>query len=230
MAGRLVGEFPDPNFRTIRGPVNPMDKSTVVSILPKSISEKKPTIQPGLFEIEAGSYEKPSLLVVGPSSWWKQLEENQPLLEIPTGSVQIGDSIIKDYCNGLLGCNMGDAMPGLFFIPGEITLIHLLKDHKKLLDNARENQKRWFTALIKIADSLWARSMGNPLAVPDDSRMAARELGFKDKPWIKDIQLAELIPCKACGAMRNPVYPICQTCKVVIDEVKAKELNLRFAS
>ena len=49
-----VGEFPglaQSNRRTIRAPVNPMDKSTVVSILPKHISERKATIQPGIFEL-----------------------------------------------------------------------------------------------------------------------------------------------------------------------------------
>ena len=121
----LVGEFPGLNQmhrRTIRAPVNPMDKSTIVSILPKFISERKATIQPGTFEITPGSFEKPALLVVGPSSWWREIDENQPLLEIPVSSIQVADSVVKDYCNGLLACNMSDMMPGLFYLPGEYNL------------------------------------------------------------------------------------------------------------
>ena len=70
-----VGEFPglgNPNRRTIRAPINPLDKSTVVSILPKQISERKITIQPGIFEISPGSFDNPAILVVGPSSWWRR--------------------------------------------------------------------------------------------------------------------------------------------------------------
>src|SRR5258706_9506503 len=113
------------NRQTVRAPVNPLDKSTVVSIYPRAIEETKYTIQPGVFKIPAGSYKEPSTLVVGPSSWWKELDESQPLLEIPVSSITIADSIVRDYCNGILCCNMGDATPGLFFIPGEHTVTQI---------------------------------------------------------------------------------------------------------
>ena len=145
-----VGEFPgisSPNRRTIRAPVNPMDKSTVVSILPKYILERKATIMPGVFELLPGSFEKPSLLAVGPSSWWREVDENQPLLEIPVSSIQIADSIVRDYCNGLLACNMSDQMPGLFYVPGEMTLEKLKKDHMSLLVDAQVKQRKWYLEL-----------------------------------------------------------------------------------
>ena len=110
------------NRRTIRAPVNPMDKSTVVSILPKQIYERKITIQPGVFEIKPGTFENPAILVVGPSSWWREVDIEQPLLEIPVSSIQVADSIVTDYCNGLLACNMDTLMPGLFYLPGEFTV------------------------------------------------------------------------------------------------------------
>ncbi len=66
--------------RTVRGPVNPFDKATVISILPKLVHETKPTIQPGIFDILPGNIEYPQLLVVGPSSWWREIDENQPLM------------------------------------------------------------------------------------------------------------------------------------------------------
>jgi len=229
MPGRLVGEFLDPNRRTIRAPTNPMDKSTVVSILPKKISERKATIQPGLFEIEAGKFDNPSILVVGPSSWWREIDENQPLLEIPVSSIQIADSIVRDYCNGLLACDMAGRMPGLFYIPGEFNVERLRKDHNQLLLNAREKQKAWFLELIRIADILWSRSNGNPLSISDDARLACRELHIENKPWLGDIQAAELVRCIACGNLRNPQYPVCPVCKAVVDKELAKKLELTFA-
>lgn len=227
----LVGEFPglgNPNRRTIRAQVNPMDKSTVVSILPKLINERKVTIQPGFFELKPGTFDNPSVLVVGPSSWWREVDENQPLLEIPVSSIQIADSIVKDYCNGLLACNMSDQMPGLFYIPGEFTVEKLKKEHAPLLLQAQRQQKKWFMELIRIADILWSRSNGNPLSISDDARLACKELNISNKPWLGDIQTAELVRCVACGSLRNANYPVCPTCKSV-DKELAQKLNLTFA-
>jgi len=80
--------------------------------------------------------------------------------------------------------------------------------------------------LIEMADSLWARTNGNPLAIPDDARFAARALSL-DKPWIKDFQLVQNIPCIACGALRNPAYPICPSCKMVVDPELAMKLGIK---
>jgi hypothetical protein len=227
-----VGEFPglaNPNRRTIRAPINPLDKSTIVSLLPKAISERKVTIQPGLFEIPAGSVENPSILVVGPSSWWREVDENQPLLEIPVSSIQIADSVVRDYANGLLACNMADQMPGLFYVPGDYTVERLRKDHANLISKYAAAQKKWFLELVRIADILWSRSNGNPLSISDDARLACRQLNITNKPWLGDIQTAELVRCVACGNLRNQQFPVCPVCKAIADPVKAKELNIQFA-
>jgi hypothetical protein len=54
-----------------------MDKSTIVSIYPKEINEVKHTIEPGRFHLKPGKPDSPSLLVVGSSSWWKEIDEEQ---------------------------------------------------------------------------------------------------------------------------------------------------------
>lgn len=226
-----VGTFPgiiDINRMTIRAPVNPLDKSTVVSIYPKEIDEVKHTIQPGRFIIPPGSYDKPSILVVGPSSWWKEVDEHQPLLEIPVSSIQIADSIIKDYCNGLLACDMANSMPGIFYIPGDIRIVDLVKSYKHELDKALVRQRNWYSQLIKFADALWARSNGNPLTISDDMRLAAKELNLQTKDWMKDFQMVDMVRCIACGSLRNPMFPVCPTCKAISDPIKAKELGLEF--
>jgi len=227
----IVGEFPGHSAarrKTIRGPVNPMDKTTIVSIYPSEIDEIKNTISPGRFIIPAGSYDNPSVVVVGPSSWWREIDEEQPLLEIPVSSIQIADSIIKDYCNGILGCNMADAMPGLFYIPGSFNITEVRKSYKHELDAALVRQRNWYSMLVKLADSLWARSNGNPLAISDSMRTAAKELNL-EKDWMKDFRMVETVRCKACGSLLNPMFPVCPTCKAINDPAKAKELGLTFA-
>ena len=226
----IVGEFPGHSAsrrKAIRGPVNPMDKTTIVSIYPSEIDEVKNTISPGRFIIPAGSYDNPSVVVVGPSSWWREIDEEQPLLEIPVSSIQIADSIIKDYCNGILGCNMNDAMPGLFYVPGAFTLVDIRKSYKHELDAALVRQRNWYSVLVKLADSLWARSNGNPLAISDSMRTAAKEMNL-EKDWMKDFKMVETVRCKACGSLLNPMFPVCPTCHAINDPAKAKELGLTF--
>jgi hypothetical protein len=215
--------------RVIRGEINPLDKSTVVSIYPRPIYETKPTIQPGNFAIEAGSYDKPAVLVVGPSSWWKELDDNQPLLEIPQGSVIIAKSIVQDYCNGLLGSNANDCMPGFFYIPGEWNSERIKKEKKPLLDRALEAQKRWYAALVKIADVQWARTNGNPICIGDDMRLAALELGL-NKEWIKDFTEVTKQRCAACGTLNVESVMVCPNCKVILKPKEFKESGLSFAS
>jgi hypothetical protein len=226
----VVGQFPGMEIhrRTFRAESNPLDKSTIVSIYPNSIKEIKHTLEPGIWEIPGGNYEHPSVTIVGPSSWWKDVGEDQPLLEIPVSSILVADSIIKDYCNGLLGCNMGESMPGFFFIPGEIKENELRTKYKNLLDKARDAQKRWYSVLVRMADTLWSRSNGNPLSISDDMRRAARELDLNTKEWLQDFQSMETIRCVACGHMRNPLFPVCPNCKTIIDLEAAKKLNLKF--
>ncbi len=237
-----VGTFPGINNwkrRTIRGPINPLDKSTIVSILPKEVDEVKHTIQPGRFIIPPGSYDNPAILVVGPSSWWREIDEDQPLLEIPVSSIQIADSVVKDYCNGILACNMSDCMPGLFYVPGAKqnpkgealkmdTLDWIKKEYKSELDKALVRQKNWYAMLIKMADALWARSNGNPLAVSDDMRLAAKEMNIQTKDWMKDFQMVDMVRCFACGALKNPLYPVCAACRA-IDQAHPKAKDIKFA-
>lgn len=228
---KQIGEFSNSflNRRTIPSVKNPMDKCTIVSIFPKPIDEVKPTIQPGYFHIDAGSYENPSILVVGSSSWWKDIDIEQPLLEIPVSSIKIAESVVTDYCKGMLGCDMVDSMPGFFFVMGECNTLEIKTKYKNSLDTAKKKQDKWYEILVKIADSLWARTNGNPLTISEDMRVAAESLGFKDKPWIKDFTMInELTRCIACGNMRNVLYPVCPTCKA-IDHNHPAAANLKFA-
>lgn len=214
----VVGEFPGINSlrrRAIRGPINPMDKSTVVSIYPREILHKNCTVQPGEFLIPAGDAEKPGILVVGPSSWWRDIDEAQPLLEIPVSSIQIAESIVRDYCNAVLGVNGNTTTMGVFYLPGKVTVNEVKSDYSKELARAQETQRNWFEELCKLADSLWARSNGNPLAIGDDMRFAAQQLGKIDKDWLKDHRSAGMIRCIACGSLKNPDYPVCMTCRAI---------------
>jgi len=232
MAGGAVGAFPGINNRRAlqRAPGNPTDLSTVISIYPRRIVERKVTLSPGIFIIEPGTYEKPSLTVVGTGTWWKEIDEDQPLLEIPNFSTQVADALVKDYCNGLIGCDMNQSMPGLFWVPGKFTTLTKLKEeHLARLLAAHTKQQNYYNTLIKMANQLWAKTNGNPLAITDDMRLAARELNQPDFNWMSNFTMLEKASCPACGSSIKPEFPVCPTCRAVIDKDKAEKLGLVFA-
>lgn len=214
--------------QAVRAPVNPSDKCTIISIYPKQIHEKKITLQPGEFTIEPGSYENPSLLLIGPSSWWRDVGEDEPLLEIPHSSAVMAESIIRDWMNGLLAANGVDTGPGIFWLPGNVQPNELIGKYKSQLDKAQGNQIRYYQQLVKLSDALWARTNGNPLSVPDDARLACAELQL-NREWTQQFARPEVIKCIACGSMRNPAYPICPTCKAVVDKSAFEKMGLKFA-
>ena len=218
--------------RQVRGPKNPMDKSTVFSIFPRKIVEKKITLEDPEYVLEPGHPDTPTRLQVGPSSWWREIDPTQPLLEIPVSSVQIAESVVRDYINGIIMCDMGETRPGLFFLPGDVSLTELKSKHIDVLVLATKRQENWFRAVIKLADSMWARTNGNPLAIDDNCRLAAKMLKVEDRPWLMDYKLenVQISACPACGHLRNSSYPVCQNCKTVIDQEKFQKLGLKFAS
>lgn len=213
-----VGSFPGLqglNRRTVRGPVNPMDKSTIVSIFPKVVRVEKITLIPGRWEIPAGSAENPTIFVIGPSSWFKELEPHEPLLEIPQGSNVIAESIVNDYCNGIFGCDMGSSKPGIFWVPGEHNIESIRKNHSLLLQQAVAGQAGYYRTMLRAADQLWAVANGNPLVINEEMRMAAKYLGQEDKDWMKDHTNVGMTRCFACGSMKNPQYAVCATCNII---------------
>lgn len=219
-----------------RQPTNPNDKATIVSIFPKRIVEKKVGIFPSFYIIPPGTYEKPSVLHVEPAYSLQEIHEGMPLLEIPCSSLQAADAVVRDYVNSLLEYNT-DSHPGLFYVPGKFSAEYVadpkatfkIDDNtvsfRKLLDSALVKQRNWFGKLVKQADTLWARSNGNPAALNEDMRMGATELGLTNKPWMEDIQTMEMTNCPYCGFLRHGTFPKCSNCHEVIDPIRYAKLQ-----
>lgn len=229
MSSGVSNAFGLSNRRTVRAEVNEMDKCTIVSIYPRPLAVIKLTVTPNRFVVEPGNIKVPSVLAVGPSSWWREVDEDQPLMEITNGSVQMANGIVNDWMNGMLGCNMADSKPGVFWVKGNFTSDEVKKKHPELLSAANAAQTKYYHALLNMADGLWAKAPGNPLAISEDMRMAAKELGIQGKDWMSNFTQMENVRCVACGQPRNPQYPICPSCHTVVDTVKFKELGLMVA-
>ena len=234
-------EFVKANQRIKRRPVNPADKSTIVSIYPRPIDEVKHTIFPGRFIIPAAKKDDFELLVIGSSSYFKEIDPDQPMLEVVQFSSDVAKAVIDDYCQAKLAVKRSEMSPGLFWIHGGYNKTTILKyqsepaegemigkSFKDLLAEAQKKQRSWFIELVKLGDINFSTSNGHPMSVSDEMRMACKELGF-DRPWMGLVKDITKEPCRACGWLIDPAYPVCPNCKNVINHDRAKELNLKFA-
>lgn len=225
------------NMARPKSPVNPMDKSTIVSIFPKRIVEKKVTIFPSFYILEPGTFEKPFCLTIGPASWYSTVLDGMPTLEVPQSSLQVADSVVSDYVNSLMEFST-DAYPGIFYLPGSHTSEYISKPGatikidenvisiKHVLESALQRQRNWYHKLIRQADIIWSRTNGNPTAINEDMRLAASELNMQGKPWMENTVAASMTNCPACGFLRNGNFPVCQNCRTIIDHSKFKEMGL----
>lgn len=210
-----------------RLPKNDLDFCTVVNIFPKEIVEEKLTLEPPTYIIPRGTYKEPGLLKVFSASYWREMQENQPLIEIPVSSVVVAQSLVQDYSNGMIGF-APEQKPGLFFVKGDFNKTK--EEHKIELDKANARQRKWYEFLVNQADKLYAQSNGNPLTIAEDMKLAAQELNITERDWLRTQQTLEMVRCKACDNLNRASVIICPNCKVVLDAERFAKLGLKFAS
>lgn len=211
--------------RTVRQPTNPVDRATIFSVFPRAVEINKITITPANYYIPAGSETNPSRLVIEPASWWRDVNPDEPLMEVTENAMAIARSVVNDYVNSMIYSNP-ECRIGLFYVIGDLTVPQMKEKHKVELADAIRRQRAWYQKQVDFADIGWARSNQSPLSISDDARLAATELKI-NKPWINpNYANVALIECIACGALRNPKFPICNTCKNIVDVKLAKELGL----
>jgi hypothetical protein len=211
--------------------INPLDKATIVSIVPFDILEFKYTLFPGRFFIPKAEDKDFQLLTVGQSFFYQEMGDDRPAIQVPEGALGVAESIVNDFVNAQVGCDMAGCMPGIGYLPGELTKqdFKTKKDLQAFLVDLDEKQTTWFKRLVYIADTLWVRTNGQPASISDTARLAARRLNLIHKEWLKDSHATELVRCPACGNLNSDMVVVCPVCKIVIDPVRFAALGLQFA-
>lgn len=233
-AGQVVGSIGKRVLNLL--PKNPMDKTTIVSVYPREIVDVKPTLFPSRFVVPAAGFNDFSLLIIeGASYFIPSMIEKQPPTEVQVNSMMLAESILHDSIPSM-NLVTSESQPGVFCIPGEWTR-KTIKDYAhadgrtfvQLVELARTWQQNYWKSVIDEADYFWSQG-ANPKVIPDDAKLAAKILELdKVKPWMNNVVASELVPCIACGAMKNPIYPICQVCRTVNNPDQVKALGLVFA-
>jgi len=202
--------------------IDVQDKSTVVSIYPLLIKEEKPGVYPGRFTIEPSNGE-PSLLVVGQSVHHVDVGEGRPQIEIATPSHEMAKSIVDDFINAQIAISEG-AQPGVAWLRGAITLSELKTKHVSLLLQLKTTQKAWYLSLVKMADDDWQRYHKHSV-ISDIERLAARDLGYTERPWLIVTEQLPSSSCSACGTPISTAVIVCPSCRCILKPDEYKKLT-----
>lgn len=189
---------------------------TVVTLLPYEITEEKPHLFPGVFDLPAAPKDGFSLFYVGESVHFipDAFDEKRNYRQL-TPPYEMARSICEDYNCAHIGLTP-NAGPGLFYLHDRLSKQQILdnKESKTLLEFYRERQKRWFHNLVAMADADWEKNH-NRMAVSDLQRIAAQSLGVV-KDWVS-IAIQEQMSCPFCRVMIAVDSVKCANCKEVVN-------------
>jgi hypothetical protein len=205
------------------------DISTVVSILPVKIHEKKPGLIPGEFKLDAVTKEGDfTLLLIERCSHAVYLDDARPRLIVPDPSEVVAQSIVDDYKRSIHGYVPDFAEPGIDWVQGDFPNTKEGKDlfaatNAAFLKDMHEKQNRWFQTLIDMADDDWLRYHRHSF-ITGIQRTAALRLGVVGKEWLTEQQIQEAASkCRWCFQMIHPEAVICGSCQGVQDESRYAE-------
>jgi len=191
-----------------------MSKSTVVSLLPIELNEKKPGVYPGHFIIPAsreGDFE--SLNVVN-SVAHVYMDESRGSITIVQESEIMAKSIVDDYINSCIAIDKIEGIfPGLFWVEGEFNKAEIKEKFADRLKSARDSQGKWYYALIKMADDDWAQNRSHKSITPLQKLAAlALEQIVGKKEWAATIDVAAYKACKFCTSQIPSAAVVCPVC------------------
>lgn len=204
------------------------DISTVVSILPYPLWEKKPGLVPGDFRIpytEPGDF---TLFNVERCQHSVYLDENRPRLVVPDPSDLVARSIAEDHKTAMVCYEGGVAEPGISWVWGEYLnnangKQAFLQTHRALLSEMQDKQVEWYKRLLLMADDDWARYKQHKF-ITNLQRTAAGVLGQTNREWMIEHKIEEaLSKCKFCFVQVHPQACICPSCHGIIDEERYKK-------
>lgn len=197
--------------------------ATVVSLVPFPIDETKPGMTPARFYIDPAPEDSFSCLLVTGCRHGVYLDEFRPTLVVPTAPEEVAEAICYDYKKGQLEMVMGQAEPGLFWVPGNYAE---KEKHKELLATfakefrqAAAQQIEWFKLLVAKADDSWSRfKQRGMISVVHKTAAARLKL---DREWLLDAEVtAALSECPVCFEKVHPRAIVCRGCNAILNEAE----------
>ena len=200
--------------------------STIVSLSKREVREEIPGMQISSYHLPpAGTL--PNILVVRDSYYYKP-DVNGGQDRILVGCNEIANCVVHMHTTSQIMYRI-DRYPALFYVADrELTVDDVERDYGKELKEAIARQRRWFVALVRLADDDWQRLPRHQM-ISDIQRTACMELGL-NRPWLSSVPDEDKTSCPFCGSdLINPAAPICPSCGKVHSPERLKELEAKLA-
>lgn len=203
-------------------------KCTLISFAPYPIDEKRPSVVPYQYWLDASDGKVPSILVIE--------NAKTPLPQILTGNTFSVPIPAEDLANDLIENHIKSqpeyedgAHPAFFWLPGSLSAKEVLEGHKDTVKFNIQKQVNWFTKLVKAADDMWARNKQRRL-ISDKYILACNKLGMK-REWAELSLMNEpaftiqMIACPYCTFSIPEQAAVCMNCKNPVDKAKYAQLQ-----
>lgn len=199
-------------------------ETTIASLVPVKVSEKKNSLIPSDYEIPASNGTIPQVLHVSGAIHYVYIGENLKKFPVRVPADELATSIVNDLIHATLAVDFSSkAMPGIFWVPGKLSSKEIMQQFAEFVSEAIENQKRWFLALVKMGDDDWQK-LHRHSAISDLQRKAAKLLNLQDREWIVE-ERAGLVACPACKTLIQLGTIRCPTCTTILDPVAYKKFS-----
>lgn len=212
-------------------------KSTLISLVPFPISEFKPGLTPGQFDMEASVGGVPSIKVIGESHYHVYIDHERGNLRVVDPSYKVAQSVVMDYLQAQLAAKP-ECHPAFFWKLGEFSASEVMAKFPDEVQAYNTIQMDWFLELIKLADDDWEKSRQHN-SISDIQRFALKAIdptNSKMRPWVLVNPLHEAAKevktqlCRACGSDVPFDVAICRYCRHIIDPVRYKQMQFAEVS
>ena len=202
-----------------------MSTATLVNGAPFQIKEQRPQCEPFEFFIKPADFLAGGLEVfpIEKSKQGVYLDAQRGWMTVQKTGEEVAKSIVRDLLVAQIASDEPGYRPAIFWVPGMFDSGEQVK--KQFADKVKEElecQKRWFQALVKLADNMWAKQP-HAYMISDIHRAAALSLGVK-RAWVDDAP-GSMTQCPACFALIRKEAIVCYSCKLIVNEEKAKALH-----
>jgi len=199
------------------------DFCTIVSLIPFQIDEEKPGLVPKTYRIPPCVGGIPQVLHVTTARSYIQLDDERPAIVSRTPASDLARAIVRDYIDGQM-CVSEDCLPGLGWLPGKLSATEILTKHVDFITKLREQNRRWFAALVRVADDDWNRYHSHK-AISDFQRSACNSLSLTREWNVDVVEISKMVTCPSCGSSAKPEAATCGFCRCVLDEAKFEKLK-----
>jgi hypothetical protein len=198
-------------------------QASVVNLTPFLITENKPGLYPGHFQIPPAEKDKMSILHVQDSVFHVYLDMDRGSMTVPVPALKVAESIVADFKSAKLVTSPGEAEPGIFAVNGHVTQKEVETKYAEELKEQRRVQHNWFSALVHQADDDWSRYKQHRM-ISDTQRFAAKLLGL-DREWNLTTIIENIGKCPACTSVVPASAVVCPACRCILNAEAYKKLT-----